>query len=313
MRKKILRLGTRKSQLALLQSREVAEEIERVHPSVKVEFVSIVTKGDKILDSPLSPSQGKGFFVKEIDLALLSKEIDVAVHSLKDIPTEIPDGIALSAVTRRGTPFDVLISSNGMILDDLPPSSRIGTSSLRRKAQLLNYRPDLDVVDLRGNLDTRLSKLKPGELDGIVLSAAGVERMGWQEKVAEVFTTEVIVPAVGQGCLGVECRADDKEMICLIKFLEDETSRVEISAERAFLTELGGGCQIPAGALARIDGKEVSLEGMVATKDGRELFKDKTYGRWGEEKEIAKRLIDKLLSDGAEGVFNDMVKGRKRK
>mgnify|MGYP001583575981 FL=1 len=243
-----LRIGTRGSQLALNQAHWVKEKLVEAHPDLNVMLIKIKTTGDKIQDAPLAKIGGKGLFVKEIEEALIHRRIDLAVHSIKDVPTEFPEGLHLSAITKRGDPRDVFISRDGTILKDLPQKAKIGTSSLRRQAQLLHFRKDLELLPLRGNLDTRLKKLKTMNLDGIVLALAGVKRLGLEERITEIIPTEISLPAIGQGALGIETRQGDQEVEGQIQFLNHKDSWIAISAERAFLKKLEGGCQVPIAA-----------------------------------------------------------------
>ena len=258
-----IKIGTRGSQLALFQANWVKDQLLRTRPDLKVTLVKIKTTGDKIQDVPLAKIGGKGLFVKEIEESLLDKRIDLAVHSIKDVPTEFPQGLHLSVITKREDPRDVFISRNGKTLSDLPQGAKIGTSSLRRQAQLLHFRNDFELIPLRGNLDTRLKKLETMRLDGIVLALAGVKRLGLEERITEVIPSEISLPATGQGALGIETRMNDREVEDQIRFLDDRDSSVAITAERAFLKKLEGGCQVPIAAYARPFGALLKLDGLV--------------------------------------------------
>jgi hydroxymethylbilane synthase len=266
-----LKIGTRDSVLALWQTKWVVNELKKVWPNLDCQVIAVKTKGDKILDVSLSKIGDKGLFTKELETSLLGGQIDLAVHSLKDLPTELPIGCSLGAICRRTEPGDVLISKVGRTLKELPPSSRIGTSSLRRKAQILYYRPDLQIKDLRGNIPTRLQKLEQADLDAIVIAAAGVERLGLRERIAEYLPYEICLPAVGQGAIALEQRTGDHQVRRLIAPLHDEESAVTTLAERALLRRLEGGCQIPIAALGRRDNGRLILDARVASIDGSQM------------------------------------------
>ena len=257
-----LKIGTRGSQLALFQANWVKDRLAQAHPDLDVSLVKIKTTGDKIQDAPLAKIGGKGLFVKEIEEALLQKRADLAVHSIKDVPTEFPKGLHLSAITKREDPRDVLISKDGKPLKDLPKGAKIGTSSLRRQAQLLHFRSDFELIPLRGNLDTRLKKLKTMNLDAIVLALAGIKRLGFEEKITEIISPEISLPAIGQGALGIETRMADQEVERQIRFLNDRDTSIAVRAERAFLGKLEGGCQVPIAAFARIVGTSLQIDGL---------------------------------------------------
>lgn len=302
----VIRIGTRASRLALAQARQVADNIMMLSGKLEVQIVEITTTGDAVQNKNLAEVGGTGLFVKEIERALLDGKVDLAVHSMKDLPIVHPEGISLVAVTKRLTPFDVLISRDSLILDDLPTGATIGTGSPRRMAQLLNYRPDLAVVDIRGNLDTRMKKLEKGMYDAIVVAAAGVERLGLQDKVSEIFTTELCLPAPGQGALGVQARADDKEILKIAKKLDDPESHRQIRAERSFLRRIGAGCHVPAGALCAREGDSITLEGMIASLDGVDMFRDIEEGSPGEEVKLGVRLAERLIDSGAATVLESL-------
>ncbi len=297
-----LRLGTRGSALALAQADVVAAALTAAHPSLEVVIEKVVTGGDRDLDRPLHQLGGKGVFTKELDDALLEGRIDAAVHSLKDVPTELPGGLVLAAIGRRAHPFDVLLTLDGRILDELEAGEKVGTSSLRRKAQLLLYNPDLQVVDIRGNLETRWKKLEAGAVDALCLAAAGLERLGWQDRVSEILTQEIMVPAVGQGFLGLVAREGDAKTARLIEAYEDADARVAAECERGFLAALGGGCQVPAGALAQAIGGQVVIEGIIASPDGIHVYRDDHQGRRGSAAAIGKRLAVDLLDQGGDRI-----------
>jgi hydroxymethylbilane synthase len=301
-----LRIGTRGSQLALYQANWVKEKLVQVHPHLKVTLIKIKTTGDKIQDAPLAKIGGKGLFVKEIEGALMQRGIDLAVHSIKDVPAELPKGLHLSAITKREDPRDVFISKDGTLLKNLPQGAKIGTSSLRRQAQLLHFRDDFEMIPLRGNLDTRLKKLKTMNLDGIILAYAGVKRLGLEERITEIIPTEISLPAIGQGALGIETRMEDEEVEEKIRFLNDPPSAIAISSERAFLKKLGGGCQVPIAAFGQIVGSTLQIDGMVGTIDGKRLVRNHLEGPVEEAESLGFKLAEVLLSKGAEEILEEV-------
>jgi hydroxymethylbilane synthase len=301
-----LRIGTRGSQLALYQANWVKEKLIEAHPDLNATLIKIRTTGDKIQDAPLAKMGGKGLFVKEIEEALLQGRIDLAVHSIKDVPTEFPKGLHLSVITQRGDPRDALIARDGKVLKDLPQKAKIGTSSLRRQAQLLHFRRDLELVPLRGNLDTRLKKLKTMNLDGIVLALAGVKRLGLEERITEIIPTEISLPAIGQGALGIETRMGDKEVEEQIQFLNDPDSWIAVSTERAFLKKLEGGCQVPIAALAKTVGNILLIEGLVGTVDGKRLIRDHLEGPLEKAESLGIQLAEGLLEAGAREILDEV-------
>jgi hydroxymethylbilane synthase len=300
------RIGTRASQLALFQADWVKEKLEKAHPRLRVTLAKIKTTGDKIQDAPLAKVGGKGLFVKEIEEALLRKRIDLAVHSIKDVPTDFPDGLHLSAITKREDPRDAFVSREGILLKDLPRGARIGTSSLRRQAQLLHFRDDLRIIPLRGNLDTRLKKLKTLNLDGMVLACAGLKRLGLGEKITEILPTDISLPAIGQGALGIETRVGDEEVEEKIRLLNDPYSSTAITAERAFLKRLEGGCQVPIAAYARIENDRLEINGMVGTIDGKKLIRHRTEGPIEKAESIGVELAEVLLARGAKEILEEV-------
>jgi hydroxymethylbilane synthase len=301
-----LRIGTRASRLALFQANWVKEKLEQAHSRLRVTLVKIKTTGDKIQDAPLAKIGGKGLFVKEIEEALLAKRIDLAVHSIKDIPTEFPQGLHLSAITKREDPRDAFISGEGIPLKDLLKGAKIGTSSLRRQAQLLHFRGDLQLIPLRGNLDTRLKKLKTLGLDGIVLACAGLKRLGLDEKITEILSTDISLPAIGQGALGIETRVGDEEVEESIGFLNDPDSSIAITAERAFLKRLGGGCQVPIAAFGRIVDSILQIDGLVGTIDGKRLIRHRMEGPIKQAESLGIELAEVLLMRGAKEILEEV-------
>jgi hydroxymethylbilane synthase len=301
-----LKIGTRGSQLALFQANWVKDQLLQAHPDLNVTLIKIKTTGDKIQDAPLAKIGGKGLFVKEIEEALIQKRIDLAVHSIKDVPTEFPEGLHLSVITKREDPRDVFISREGWTLKDLPPGAKIGTSSLRRQAQLLHFRNDLELIPLRGNLDTRLKKLKTMNLDGIVLALAGVRRLGLEERITEIIPVETSLPAIGQGALGIETRMISQEVEDQIRFLNDRDSAIAITAERAFLKKLEGGCQVPIAAYARSVGRTLYVDGLVGAIDGRKLIRDSVEGPIENAEPLGIELAEILLGKGAKDILDEV-------
>lgn len=299
-------IGTRGSQLALYQAHSIKAQLEHLCPGLKVELIKIKTTGDKITDVPLAKVGGKGLFVKEIEEALLRGEIDLAVHSMKDVPMTLPAGLHLSAMTRREDPRDVLIGRQVKRFNDLPQGGVLGTSSLRRQAQLRHLRPDLRIQPLRGNLDTRLRKLDEGAMAAIVLAAAGVKRLGWEDRITEYLDPSVSLPAIGQGALGLECRVEDARINALLAPLNHADSSRCIRAERAFLTRLSGGCQVPIAAYARLEGEEILLDGLVASVDGERVIRDRIRGHWTKGEAVGIELAERLLSKGAAEILNEI-------
>lgn len=296
-------LGTRGSKLAVHQSEWVQAQLQALAPHVTVTLRRIQTSGDKILDVPLAQFGGKGLFVKEIEEALLNGEIDLAVHSMKDVPTELPDGLEILCVPPREDPRDALISRDGKSFLGLPLGARIGTSSLRRQSQLLHARPDLTIVMLRGNLDTRLKKLHEGQFDAIVLAAAGLRRLAWAHEITEYLAPQISLPAIGQGALGIEGRRDDAFIRSLLSGLNHAPSKIAVLAERALLHRLQGGCQVPIAAHATLTGTKVRLEGVVASVDGKELIRDSVEGTIEDPESIGVQLAERLLAHGGERIL----------
>jgi hydroxymethylbilane synthase len=296
-------LGTRGSKLAVHQSEWVQARLKELAPHVTVTLRRIHTAGDKILDVPLAKIGGKGLFVKEIEEALLSGEIDLAVHSMKDVPTELPDGLELLCIPLREDPRDALISRDGRLFKDLPRGAKVGTSSLRRQSQLLQARPDLSISMLRGNLDTRLKKLREGQFDAIVLAAAGLRRLGWEQEITEYLAPEICLPAIGQGALGIEGRRDDRFVRSLLAGLEHAPTRTMVLAERALLHRLQGGCQVPIAAHATLNGSDVTLEGLVASVDGKEVIRETVRGTVADPESMGIQLAERLLARGGDRIL----------
>ena len=306
MTNKTIKIGTRGSKLALWQANWVKSALNAENTSIAVELVPIKTRGDKILDVPLAKVGGKGLFVKEIEDALLNGRIDLAVHSMKDMPSEIPDGLCVGAIPEREIPQDVLISKKGLLLHDLMPGARIGTSSLRRSAQLLHARPDLVILPLRGNIDTRLKKLETENLDAIILAAAGVKRLGLENRITEYIDENIMLPAVGQGALCIEIRQNDPEIEPIIAALNHQESWTVVMGERAFLNRLEGGCQVPIAAHGKIEKNTFTLCGLVAAVDGTTVIKETLSGPEDSSESIGVKLADRLLSMGAKTLMENL-------
>lgn len=302
-------IGTRGSQLALWQAHWVQQNLTAAHSGVSFQQKIIKTKGDKILDVPLAQVGGKGLFVKEIEDQLLAGEIDLAVHSMKDMPAELPDGLCVGPIPVRENPFDVLISRSKEKLDQLPPNAVVGTSSLRRGAQLKKIRPDLHIISLRGNLDTRIRKLEQAVdgLDAIVLAAAGVRRLGFEAHITEMFTAEQMLPAVAQGALCIELRCNDRRIESLVNVLNDAPTRQVVLGERAYLGKLGGSCQIPVAGHGRIEAETFVIEGLVADVKGREVLRAMHSGPVDESERIGKELADQLLASGGDKILSALT------
>lgn len=303
-----IRIGTRGSPLALWQANWIKAELEALHSGLEVEIITIKTSGDKIQDAPLAKIGGKGLFVKEIEEGLIASEIDIAVHSMKDVPIKLPYGLEISTITKRENPCDALISKDNKKLADLPKNARIGTGSLRRTTQLLNYRPDLQIVPMRGNIDTRIKKLKTEGLDAIILASAGLIRMGWKDMISEIIDPDILLPSVGQGAVGIEARQQDIGTLRWITGLDDEATHIALEAERAFLKVLGGGCQVPIGAYATLDGKELTLRALVGSPDGKQILKSEKKGSSQNAKDIGTSLGKQLLNMGAGKILEEAYK-----
>lgn len=299
-------LGTRASKLALQQSEWFQAQVQAIAPDVTVTLTRIQTSGDKIVDVPLAKIGGKGLFVKEIEEALLSGEIDFAVHSMKDVPTQLPDGLEILCVPPREDSRDALISRTGCRFQELPVGARVGSSSLRRQSQFLHARPDLRIEMLRGNLDTRLKKLKEGQFDAIILAAAGLRRLGWTEEITEYLDPQLCLPAIGQGALGIEGRSDDQFVRSILNRLTHPPTQVAVTAERALLHRLEGGCQVPIAAYATLTNGQLHLEGLVASVDGKTVIRDAVQGARAEAQVLGTRLAERLLARGADKILGEI-------
>ena len=298
-----IKIGTRGSKLALWQSNFIAEELSK--KSFEVELVKVQTQGDKILDAPLAKIGGKGLFTKELELQLLAKKIDIAVHSLKDVPTELDEKFKIAAITKRENPFDAFVSNKFKNFEELPIGAIVGTSSLRRAAQILILRPDLKIKNLRGNVDTRLKKLDAGEFDAVILAAAGLKRLGYDSRINQILTK--IIPAAGQGAIAVEIRADDDKIFNAVKFLNDAETCAEVKIERDFLQIVGGGCQIPVGIFAEVDGEKISARAVIASIDGKNFVKDTAVDNIKNLNDFGKNFAEKLLADGGRKILNEVT------
>jgi hydroxymethylbilane synthase len=300
-------IGSRGSPLALWQANWVKSQLEEHHGElIEVDIKIIKTSGDKIQDVPLAKIGGKGLFVKEIEEALIREEVDIAVHSMKDVPMKLPLNLVIGVITKRETPFDAFISRTGTKLADLPENARIGTGSLRRSAQLLKYRPDLEIVPLRGNIDTRLKKLETENMDGIILAGAGLKRMGWEDQITELIDPEIILPAMGQGAVGIEARRYSPDLLGAILPLDDDETHLALEAERAMVGKLEGGCQIPIGAYATLDGRTLKLRGLVASLDGKTVYQAEKEGPCDQARIIGIEVANELLEMGAGKILQEL-------
>ena len=304
---KEIRIGSRGSKLAIWQAEHVKAELEALHAGIIITIRTIKTTGDKILDVPLAKVGGKGLFVKEIEDALLRNEIDIAVHSMKDVPAILPEGLCIGVIPEREDPRDALLSRDGSGFLHLKEGARIGTSSLRRISQLLNQRPDIIMHPLRGNLDTRIKKLEAGEFDAIILASAGIRRLGWADRITEYLPETISLPAIGQGALCIECREKDSSIKEMISPLDHRETNICVRAERAFLKRLEGGCQVPIGAYAKMSGNDsIMIEGFVASVDGRRMVREKMSGTTGNPEDAGRALAESLLQQGGEEILREV-------
>ena len=301
---KTIRIATRKSALALWQAEFVKAELQKYHTDLEITLVPMSSKGDKILDVPLAKVGGKGLFVKELETALLAGDADIAVHSMKDVPMEFPEGLGLGVICEREDPRDAFVSNTYGELEALPSGSVVGTSSLRRQSQLLLIRPDLEITFLRGNVNTRLAKLDAGEYDAIILAAAGLKRLGFEQRIASFLATEQCLPAGGQGAVGIEYRVDDEATFSLIQPLHHDETAVRVSAERAMNQRLEGGCQVPIGCFAElISSDEIKMRGLVADPDGREIIRSELIGKAVDAEQLGVAMAEELLAKGADKIL----------
>lgn len=306
MANKIVRIATRKSPLAMWQAEHVRDRLLAAHPGIQVELLGMTTQGDKILDSPLAKVGGKGLFVKELEQGMLEGRADIAVHSMKDVPVEFPDGLHLHVICEREDPRDAFVSNNFKRFEDLPQGARVGTSSLRRQTQLKAIRPDLAIVDLRGNVNTRLRKLDEGEYDAIILAAAGLIRLGFEARIRESISIEASLPAIGQGAIGIECRQGDQEIESLIDVLHHHETSICVSAERAMNARLEGGCQVPIGGHATLANGHLTLCGLVGAIDGSKVIRGEREGSEQDAVAMGTSLAEELLEGGADEILKSV-------
>ena len=306
MSEEILRIATRKSPLALWQANYVSDMLRHYHPELKIELVTMTTQGDKILDTPLAKVGGKGLFVKELETGMLEGRADIAVHSMKDVPVDFPTGLHLAVICEREDPRDAFVSNNFKSLEELPQGACLGTSSLRRQAQISALRPDLKIKDLRGNVNTRLKKLDDGEYDAIILAAAGLKRLEFEDRITQFLGTDVCLPAIGQGAVGIECRSDDARVHNLIAPLNDDKTRIRVTAERAMNERLQGGCQVPIAGYAELEKGLIMLRGLVGQVDGKKIIRGDIAGPADNAEELGIVLAEDLLSRGADKILNEL-------
>ena len=299
-------IGTRGSKLALWQADYIEQRLREEYPGLSVTQKRVTTKGDRILDVPLAKIGGKGLFTKELEEEMLSGGIDLAVHSLKDMPAKVPDGLVIAAVTKRLDPGDALVSNRFSSFEELPKGARVGTSSLRRRAQLLCARPDLEMLDLRGNVNTRLRKLDEGEYDAIVLAVAGLKRLGFADRIRQVLPREMVLPAVGQGALAIETREDDRETRDMLAFLRDDDTICCTEAERSFLARVEGGCQVPVGVYATAEGDGLKVEAVIASLDGQRFYRGDVNGTRRDAAKLGENLAEKLLDEGGAEILKEL-------
>jgi hydroxymethylbilane synthase len=302
----LIRIATRKSALALWQAEFVKAELEKYHANLTVELVPMSTQGDKILDTPLAKIGGKGLFVKELEVAILEGRADIAVHSMKDVPVDFPDGLELHTICEREDPRDAFVSNRYKSIDELPSGAIVGTSSLRRQCQIKAQRPDLTIRDLRGNVNTRLAKLDAGQYDAIILAAAGLIRLQMPERITALMSAEQSLPANGQGAVGIECRSDDTLTKNLLAPLEHNETRIRVLAERAMNRKLQGGCQVPIGAYATVNGDTLTLDGLVGALDGSVILKHQLTGNIADPEHLGEQLAEQLLAQGANTILADV-------
>jgi hydroxymethylbilane synthase len=307
--KRCLRIATRKSLLALWQAEYVGNALRHLHPGLSIELVRMSTQGDKILDTPLAKVGGKGLFVKELEQGLLCGEADIAVHSMKDVPVLLPEDLHIAVICQREDPRDAFISNYWGQFDSLPQGARVGTSSLRRQSQIYERRPDFQILDLRGNVNTRLAKLDSNEFDAIILATAGLKRLGLTDRIREILAPEVSLPAIGQGAIGIECRKGDIATEQLIKALEHTPTRITIRAERALNKRLAGGCQVPIAGYAELDGEQLQLRALVGQPDGGKVIRGEIRGTPKEAEDLGISLAEDLLQRGADKILAEVYSG----
>lgn len=303
-----LRIATRKSALAMWQAEHVKARLEALHPGLEVELLGMSTKGDKILDVPLAKVGGKGLFVKELEAAMLENRADIAVHSMKDVPMEFPEGLGLAVISEREDPTDAFVSNQYANLDELPAGAVVGTSSLRRRCQISETRPDLKIEWLRGNVNTRLAKLDNSEYDAIILASSGLKRLGFHDRIKSTIPDTVSLPAAGQGALGIECRLADQDVIELLKPLIHTPTQVCVTAERAMNRRLEGGCQVPIGGYATLEGDQLYVRGLVGEPDGSRIIRDEVRGTADQAEQLGIQLAEALLAQGAGEILESVYK-----
>jgi len=303
---KIIRIATRQSPLALWQAEHVAARLQQAFPGLKTELVKMVTRGDKMLDAPLAKVGGKGLFVKELEQGMLEGTADIAVHSMKDVPVEFPDGLHLAVILDREDPTDAFVSNSYRSLADLPADARIGTSSLRRQCQIKEKFPQAEILSLRGNVNTRLAKLDAGEYDAIILASAGLKRLGLAERITAPLTPDESLPAMGQGAIGIECRIDDAEIHDYLRVLHDEDTSIRVNAERAMNARLNGGCQVPIAGFAEIRGERLFMRGLVGSPDGKVLYRAEAESGLDQAEQLGQGIADDLLRQGADKILREL-------
>ncbi len=303
MSEQTIRIATRKSPLAIWQAEHVAAELKKAHPGLMVELLGMSTKGDRILDAPLAKIGGKGLFVKELEQGMLEGSADIAVHSMKDVPVELPAGLHLPIIMQREDPRDAFVSNHCTTLEELPQGACVGTSSLRRQSQLSERRPDLVIKPLRGNVNTRLAKLDAGEFDAIILASAGLIRLGFAERIASFISAEQSLPAIGQGAVGIECRIDDERINRLLKPLHHEETAICVGAERAMNHRLNGGCQVPIAGYAELQDGKIQMRGLVGEPDGSHILRAEARGDAAQTEQLGIQVADELLSRGADRIL----------
>ncbi len=301
-----IRIATRKSPLALWQAEHVRAALMAAHPGLQVEIHGMTTRGDKILDTPLAKIGGKGLFVKELEVGMLEGAADIAVHSMKDVPVDFPAGLQLAVILEREDPRDAFVSNNYDSIEDLPQGAKLGTASLRRQCQISAYRPDLEILPLRGNVNTRLSKLDNGEYDAIILAAAGLKRLGFDDRIRSALSPQQSLPAIGQGAIGIECRSDDERVQALLQPLHHEQTAVCVAAERAMNERLNGGCQVPIAGYATLDGERLSISGLVGEPDGSRILREQISGKIEEAAALGASIAESLLEQGADEILQQL-------
>lgn len=306
MAQRIIKIATRQSPLALWQAEYVANRLQQAHPGIQTELVKMVTQGDKILDAPLAKIGGKGLFVKELEQGMLDGVADIAVHSMKDVPVDFPDGLHLAVILPREDPCDAFVSNKYQSLGDLPANAKIGTSSLRRQCQIAEHFPTAQILSLRGNVNTRLAKLDAGDYDAIILAAAGLKRLGFAARITQQLDTTISLPAIGQGAVGIECRIDDDEINSLLQPLHDRDSTIRVRAERAMNARLKGGCQVPIAGFAELQDGQLYMRGLVGKPDGSIIYRAERIGSVEDAEEIGRSIADELLASGAGKILQEL-------